>query len=31
MNLKSVTGKSWKLNNVDNNKILKLTEEFFIK
>ena len=28
MNLKSVTGKSWKLNNVDNNKILKLTEEF---
>ena len=28
MNLKSVTGKSWKLNNVDNNKILKLAEEF---
>ena len=28
MNLKSVTGKYWKLNNVDKNKILKLTEEF---
>ena len=28
MNFKSVTGKHWKLNNVDNNKILRLSEEF---
>ena len=28
MNLKSVTGKYWKLNKADKNKILKLSEEF---
>ena len=28
MNLKSVTGKYWKLNKPDKNKILKLSEDF---